>query len=254
MVPEEERPVGPSLTRQPVEDPAPVNPSPTSPPAEETGPLDYGVIHWPLEGQLPEQADVPRVERFAAETATTEIESPLAQPQPEAVSRAPERLGTDELNPTRAEAAVRAYCRVLCVPAESEQAVRETLAALAALEEAGGSSSVGEELLSITRAIAVGHASAGAGPPGRRDASSSDEREARCDATPLRLAARANDELDPHERSTLEEHLDGCPLCQATALRIGRAERAFVALVAAVEPEPPSEAAESRTETVDPAV
>ncbi len=214
--------------------------------------MDSGVIRWPLEGQLPEQADVPGGRRPAAETATTEIESDPAQPQPEAASRAPEGLGTDELNPTRAEAAVRAYCRVLCVPEESEQAVGETIAAF---EDAGRSSTPREvRLLSITRAIAAGHAPAGAGPRGRHDPSSSDEREARCDATPVRLAARANDELDPHERSTLEEHLDGCLLCHATALRIGRAERAFATLVAAVEPEPPSEAAESRTETVDPAV
>ena len=51
-----------------------------------------------------------------------------------------------------------------------------------------------------------------------------------CRQTPAGLAARANHELDADQAHRLEAHLDSCLRCQATELRIARAERAFATM------------------------
>lgn len=198
----------------------------TSQPAAEAGPVPV-VIRWPLGGPTAESNRRARRWTPRSRDRDAEIDADPAQPQSQtALEPATANRVADALEPARAEAAVRAYCRVLCVSVESEQAVRETLAAL---EDAGGSSTVGQDrLLSITRRIA--HAHAGAERLDRCNVSPL----TRCEATTVHLAARANDELDPDERSGLEEHLDGCLPCQATVLRIGRAERAFATLAAGI--------------------
>ncbi len=227
-LPEQQRPVGPSVTSQPAGGPRPVNWASTSQPAAETGPGPV-VIRWPLGGPTFESNRRARSWTPRSRDRDAEIDADPAQPQsPTAPEPATANRVANDLEPARAEAAVRAYCRVLCVSVEWEQAVRETLAAL---EDAGGSSTVGQDrLLSITRRIAGAHAHAPAGAerPDRCNVSPL----TRCEATTVHLAARANDELDPDERSGLEEHLDSCLPCQATVLRIGRAERAFTTLAA----------------------
>jgi anti-sigma factor RsiW len=80
----------------------------------------------------------------------------------------------------------------------------------------------------VTRLIDTEHAKAYANePPSRRGSADTG-----CVATPSRLAARAIGRLRDDQRRELDAHLDGCLRCQATELRILRAERAFATLVA----------------------
>ena len=121
---------------------------------------------------------------------------------------------------SRARAAVQAYCRELCGPAMCEPAVEATLAAHE--QRVGSTPANGNELLRTTRLIAAKHASARPNAPKRSRA---------CAPTPGRLAARATGELTRGEARNLEAHLESCMACQATELRMNRAERAFAALV-----------------------
>lgn len=125
-----------------------------------------------------------------------------------------------------AEAAVRAYCRELCDPGSSEHAVTESLQRF---KTAGSPDAVEDELLRITRTTVADQAHEGTG---KGQDLSRPEREDTCARTPARLTASANHELQPGEGHKLEAHLGSCLRCQATELRVRRAERAFTATLA----------------------
>jgi hypothetical protein len=123
-------------------------------------------------------------------------------------------LGDAELDPSRAKAAMRAYCRELCGPVASTRAVVESLAAVGM----GSVSSIvrEDELLRMTRLASAKHVSVGVRA-----------RAGECSENPARLAALANGELDAAEQRELERHLEECLRCQAIEIKLDRAERAF---------------------------
>ncbi|MEA2196603.1 MAG: hypothetical protein QOJ25_654 [Solirubrobacteraceae bacterium] len=100
----------------------------------------------------------------------------------------------------------------------------------------------------ITRLIEAEHASAYTNQPQSRRGPT----DTACGATPSRLAARAIGRLRDDQRRELDAHLDGCLPCQATELRMLRAERAFATFVASgVAVEPPTDAVDGATSVVD---
>jgi len=153
-----------------------------------------------------------------------------------------------ELDLARVEPTVRAYCLELCGNRRSERAVAATLEAL---EHGVHSNTVREdELLRITRRTAAEHAP-GYVPRGR----SAGKRDRECAATPKRLAARDNGEIEAGEGRALERHLHGCLACQATLVKIRRAELAFTArAAAAVAIEPRLKPTEPRIEPFEPRI
>lgn len=165
-----------------------------------------------------------------AEPVTARATSSVPPPKraaPEATHATPAAPGPleAELGPVRAEAAVRAYCRELCGPAGSKLAIAASLDAIA-----GSSPANSDGLLRSTRLAAaeraIGH--------GKKSVGSRD-----CLVTPARLVARAGGELTPKARRELEEHIRQCIACQATEIKMGRAERAFATIAGirvAVEP------------------
>jgi anti-sigma factor RsiW len=130
----------------------------------------------------------------------------------------------------RDRAAVRAYCRELCDPTAIEVAVA---ASVAGRQGSNGAPAAGwGELLRTTRVVAAKHV---------LDCSNGSKRNRQCIATPARLAALANGELDRGERRELREHLQQCMACQATKIKMDRAERAFATMAPAdiaTEPQP----------------
>jgi hypothetical protein len=85
-----------------------------------------------------------------------------------------------------------------------------------------------DQLQWITRFVAAEHASAYPSEPESRRRSAGSE----CAATLGRLASDYAGQLRPDQRQELNAHLDGCLPCQATELRVLRAERAFATLIA----------------------
>jgi len=142
----------------------------------------------------------------------------------------------------RDRAAVRAYCRELCDPTAIEVAVA---ASVAGRQGSNGASAAGwGELLRTTRVVAAKHV---------LDCSNGSKRNRQCIATPARLAALANGELDRGERRELREHLQQCMACQATKIKMDRAERAFATMAPAdIATEPRSEPIAPRLEPIAP--
>jgi len=128
------------------------------------------------------------------------------------------------LEPQQARAAVRAYCREWCGGSDFDHAVDAVLATRRNENGNGSAPATAVELLRTTRAIAAEHA---AGYP--RPANAYLE----CADTPALLAARGNDGLTRRERGELTEHLCDCLACQATEIRMARAQRAFLIMAAA---------------------
>ena len=166
-------------------------------------------------------APAPNVGDGAVATAEPEPYGDLGE-EPDA-----ERGIADGLGPWRAEAAVAAYCRELCGPADATQAVEACLDALGA----GAEYASAEVVLRTTRSIAALHAVG-------HDNGSRHRRE--CTATAWRLAARANGELERRGQRQLEEHLRQCMACRATLIKMERAERAFATMVAVGDATEPS--------------
>jgi hypothetical protein len=124
----------------------------------------------------------------------------------------------------RRERGVREYCRNVCPPRTANLATAEIL---------GGAASgftTDDELLRRTRIAAANHAPVRDTGSGWRGVLAA-EHEEDCDATPRRLAARANGDIDPPEQDRLEQHLGGCLRCAAAELKMERAERAFSMLL-----------------------
>ena len=142
----------------------------------------------------------------------------------------------------RDRAAVRAYCRELCDPTAIEVAVA---ASVAGRQGSNGAPAAGwGELLRTTRVVAAKHV---------LDCSNGSKRNRQCIATPARLAALANGELDRGERRELREHLQQCMACQATKIKMDRAERAFATMAPAdIATEPRSEPIAPRLEPIAP--
>jgi hypothetical protein len=115
--------------------------------------------------------------------------------------------------------AAEAYCNEL-LPSEAVGAAVEV-----ALWSDGDSDA---ELLRAVRTTAAERVTGDAKPRGLREALAV-EHENACDATPARLAERANGTLPEHDQRELEQHLGDCLSCQAAELREERATRAFAA-------------------------
>lgn len=120
--------------------------------------------------------------------------------------------------------AVGAYCAEMCGGGLAATAAAETLGAFV-----GGDD---RELLRLTRSLAAKHTAAESewhpSAEGRGVG-----RLGGCGSAAALLASRANGELGSSERARLESHLSGCLGCQATELRMARAERAFSGVVGA---------------------
>jgi len=146
----------------------------------------------------------------------------------------------------RAEPPVWAYCRELCGPADSERAVAATLDALSN----GGASALTRQggLLQLTRATAAKHASTSSnGRRSRRESASE------CSATPERLVARAQNQLEPAKLRELGKHLQRCLVCNATGIKMDRAERVFAVMEAGLGATAPR-AAPAQASYVEPMV
>lgn len=116
---------------------------------------------------------------------------------------------------------VRSYCTTACRPELIDEA--QEAAFVDFLGRLHGTSGRAVELedmlLKATRSAAAGRCAIE-----RPDGGS--QPEATCQAVPELLAAQANGEL-PADDEKLAAHLDGCPICRATASRLNRAESAF---------------------------
>lgn len=124
----------------------------------------------------------------------------------------------------RRKHAVEAYCGELCGLRGATVAVSEIIVSL---DASGGGDA---ELLRATRVTAAECLPATAVRGGALEMVAG-QRGGECALTPSGLAARANGTLDPTERATLEQHLEGCLICRAVEIREARAERAFAAVV-----------------------
>ncbi|TML06017.1 MAG: hypothetical protein E6G41_08785 [Actinobacteria bacterium] len=131
----------------------------------------------------------------------------------------------------RRGAAVLAYSREVCSPADAPLAAAEALARFrAAVHASGGAADLEPErlLLSATR-----HASAArARPPveagGARRMLGRGQTDA-CARMPSLIVARTENLLGTADLDRLGRHLDRCPTCRATEAAFRRAERAYVA-------------------------
>jgi hypothetical protein len=137
----------------------------------------------------------------------------------------------------RKTAAVDAYCGELLAPKSAPAAAIECLATFNGSDYA--------DLLRHTGKVAVRHA---APPSSRRRWRMALAGEARrvCESAPQLLVAIANHELGGEQRERLERHLASCLTCQATELRICRAERAFAGIAGVVLPARERDPAEVR--------
>jgi hypothetical protein len=131
----------------------------------------------------------------------------------------------------RRGAAVLAYSREVCEPAQAPFAAAEALARFrAAVYAAGDAADLDPErlLLSATR-----HASAArARPPGEASGARRILGRGQTDACarmPSLIVARAENLLGDADLDRLSRHLERCPTCRATEASFRRAERAYVA-------------------------
>jgi hypothetical protein len=118
---------------------------------------------------------------------------------------------------------IRSYVEEACSPELRDAATDATLVNFLGRVATAQDGDLEELLLKSTRSCAAGrfdvHVPAGA----HRRAGAP---EPACLAMPELLAAFANDEL-PGQHDAAQHHLDGCPICAATAERMARAELAF---------------------------
>jgi uncharacterized membrane protein YgcG len=147
---------------------------------------------------------------------------PGALPAPSSGVQAPQRA---EL----AGSAVSAYCRELRDPGSAQRVCDQVLEAWHA--DASHAADDDAELLALTRAAATERDSSSSSHSRLRGLVASEHRE-ECDATEARLVARAAGVLTASEAQALETHLDECARCQATELKLARAERAFATVLA----------------------
>jgi hypothetical protein len=114
---------------------------------------------------------------------------------------------------------VRQYCAALCTPEQVEKAVEAAMVNfLARATEAPSDRRAQDLLRKATREVAAA-----------RMGSRIDEDlvvDRICRVVPELLAARANGEL-PGTTGALADHLRGCPVCHASAVRLDAAEAAF---------------------------
>jgi hypothetical protein len=198
-----------------------------------------------------------KVKMDRAERGFTTLFARSATLEPQRETLAADAAPAVDLRSEHAKAAVRAYCRELCGPVGSRRAVSECIAA-AGIE--ARSATVGEDrLLRLTRVAAAKQALIDA--DGQLDRGNpSGRRNPECAMTPTLLASAANGRLEPVEQLELERHVEQCLVCQASRIKMDRAERAFATLATAaaatepeyvtrpaaparVRPEPPREAA-----------
>lgn len=131
----------------------------------------------------------------------------------------------------RRGAAVLAYCREVCAPAEAPAAAAEALARFrAAVWTAADAVDLDPErlLLSATRHAAADRAHVAS------DASATRRMLGRgqtmtCARMPALIVARAENLLGTADLDRLSRHLDRCQACRATEAAFRRAERAYVA-------------------------
>ncbi len=175
----------------------------SSPSLTEPARRDDGPSAWLIDEWSDESARATAAEALGAEQASKDESEVLAARR-------------------RKTTAVEAYCAEVCSPAVA------AAAAAAALSSFNGDDD--RELLRLTRRSAANHVSDSAE---RRPAGAvpGTERERGCEATPALLASRANGELGSGESGWLQQHLHDCLVCQASEVRMLRAERAFAGLL-----------------------
>jgi hypothetical protein len=129
-------------------------------------------------------------------------------------------------------AAVRQFCAAVCPAERVEDAVEAAMVNFLARAAESPADAAPEVLLGkATREVAAGRMEPEA-------PAASEFVDPVCRATPEVLAARMNGEL-PGPHDLVEEHLQGCSVCQGSAARLEQAEIAFAAWPTAVRDAPP---------------
>jgi hypothetical protein len=122
----------------------------------------------------------------------------------------------------RHAAGVRQFCAAVCPADRVDEAVEAAMVTFLARATETPADAAPEDLLrNATREVAAGRMTPEATPP-------SDSVDPVCRAMPELVAAHINGEL-LGSGDLVDEHLRGCPICQASAARLEQAEVAFAA-------------------------